>query len=341
MGGRKKHTIEEVRGFLAEFNYTLLTTEYINHEQKLNMICDKGHDCYISFKCFKNKIRCKICANINRGIKQSIPFIEVKKRIENNDYKIISGEDNYTNQYSVLIVECPNGHEYTSSFANLKSAKFKCRECANIELSMKRRTDGNIVYSAFIEKGLLPQFQANDYISTKHRLPYICPNHISEGIKLTTYSDVRKSKFLCKSCYLEHNNKENHWNWQGGLSSLTDYLRIRLNEWKFNSLKAFDFKCAISDVHTKDLEIHHLYNFSDIVKETMNILNLPILKISQYTESELNLIENTFNEIHNEYGLGIPLTKEIHTEYHMTFGFDNNTPMQFEIFKQNYANSKH
>jgi hypothetical protein len=340
MGGRKKHTIEEVKEFVEKFKYILLAKEYVNHEKKLNMICDRGHNCLISFKCFKNGTRCNICANINRSLKQRTPFVEVKNIIENNQYLVLHGEENYINEHSELTVKCPNEHEFSTSLANLKCAKFKCRKCSNVEISEKKRTDGNIVYYTFIEKGLIPQFQPKDYINTKQKLPFLCPNHIEEGIKLNTFEDVRLNKFLCKSCYLEYNKKENHWNWQGGVSNLNDYLRVRLNEWKFNSLKVYDFKCAISGIHTKDLEIHHLYNFSDIVKETMEILNLPIQKISQYSDKELDLIEVTFNKIHDNYGLGIPLTKEIHTDYHMTFGFDKNTHQQFEEFKQNYINKQ-
>jgi hypothetical protein len=240
MGGRKKHTIEEVKKLLNEFNYILLETNYINHLQKLHMICDKGHECFISFKCFKNGNRCKICSNINRGLKQKTPFDKVKNVIESHGYILLSNELSYKNQNSILTVICPNGHRKDISLSGLKCAKFNCRNCTNKKLSEEKRTDGNIVFHNFINKGLLPQFKAIEYINSKQRLPYLCPNHLNEGLKYATHDNILHERFVCKSCYLEHNQRENHWNWQGGISHLSEYLRVRLNDWKFESLKIYN-----------------------------------------------------------------------------------------------------
>jgi hypothetical protein len=129
-------------------------------------------------------------------------------------------------------------------------------------------------------------------------------------------------------------------NWQGGISSLNDYLRVRLSDWKFESLKAYEFKCVITGIHSRELEIHHMYNFSEIVKETLDLLSLPITKVKNYTDDELNEIEKLFNVIHNMHGLGVPLVKELHTLYHKIYGYSENTPDQFEEFKQNYINNR-
>jgi hypothetical protein len=341
MGGRRKHTIEEVKEFLKPFNYILLEKDYINQLQKLHMICDKGHECFISFKCFKNNTRCKICSNVNRGLKQRTPFDEIKKFIESCGCILLSTEDDYINSYSKLLLTCKHGHDFESSIQSLKATNCGCPICRNTNNGINLRKDGNIVVQDFINKGLIPKFESKDYINAKQKLPYLCPHHLYEGIKFANHNDVLHAKFVCKSCYLENNQGENHWNWHGGISSLSEYLRVRLNDWKFESLKVYDFKCAITGIHSRDLEIHHLYNFSGIVNETLEILNLPIKKVKDYTIEELSNIEKTFNEIHRKYGLGIPLHKDIHKLFHKIYGNKNNTPEQFEEFKRNYINNKY
>jgi hypothetical protein len=338
--GKKPHTYEEVRDFVNSFNYILVSKEYFRQSDKLEMICDKGHDCSISFKSFKRKTRCSICANVNRSLNQRTPFKEIKQFVESCGATLLSNEDEYVNGKSKMRLLCKVGHEFKSAINSIKITNCGCPECKRTTIGNKLRTDGNIVLQCFIDKGLTPQFNSDFYINAQQKLPYICKNHLDEGIKYTTYTTLQVSVFSCKRCYLEHNQRENHWNWQGGVSSLTDYLRIRLNDWKYESLKKYDFKCAISDVHTKDLEVHHLYNFSDIVRETIQLLNLPIQDIGLYSKDELNSIESTFHEIHDKYGLGIPLTKEIHTLYHQIYGFNNNTIEEFNEFNNNYIDIK-
>ncbi|OHD25758.1 MAG: hypothetical protein A2Y34_05515 [Spirochaetes bacterium GWC1_27_15] len=59
------------------------------------------------------------------------------------------------------------------------------------------------------------------------------------------------------------------------------------------------------------------------------------LTVLDYTNEELELIEQQFILIHNKYPLGVCLTKNIHDLYHNLYGNDN-TPEQFEEFTKRY-----
>ncbi|MGG0308435.1 hypothetical protein ABEY43_06525 [Priestia megaterium] len=342
MGGRKKHTIEEVRDYLQLHQYTLVSTEYHRHTDKLDMICSEGHDCSISFKNFKNNKRCRDCGYENSRSKQRKPIEEICDFIESHGSKLIEWVSTYENSHSELVVKCKNGHVHTTSVNSLYSSKCGCSECRNQYLSIVKREDGNKVYSDFEANGLIPKFDPKDYINAKQNLPYICPNHIDEGIKYITYYEMKKAPFKCKSCYLDNNKGENHWNWQGGVSSLNEYLRAKLNNWKFLSLKRYEFKCALTGIHTKDLEIHHLHNFRQILDETLEKLKIGLYKdVSEYTSEELHAIVQLFLDLNNSYGLGIPLQSHIHTLFHMSYGYSNNTPEQFEEFINDWNNKKY
>jgi hypothetical protein len=154
----------------------------------------------------------------------------------------------------------------------------------------------------------------------------------SESHKGYIMSEERKRQIS------RNNRRENNYNWKGGLTPLITYFRGILYEWKLDSLKNYDYKCALTKTNDGDLEIHHSKeNFSDIVYETLNKLNLPIYEnMLQYSEDELNNINKTFIELHNQYGLGIPLKKDLHKLFHTIYGLTNNTEEQFEEFKQRY-----
>ncbi|HAT4302283.1 TPA: hypothetical protein I9089_002389 [Clostridium perfringens] len=141
----------------------------------------------------------------------------------------------------------------------------------------------------------------------------------------------------CKKC-----NKtiklENHYCWKGGVTPLHEYLRRHLNEWKRASMKSCNYKCDITGERFQ--VIHHLYNFSDIVKETLKEVQLDYKEIGEYTEEELFLLVETCNKLHNKYGLGVCLTKDLHKEFHSIYGIENNTPKQYYDFKEKKLNNK-
>ena len=50
--GKKKKTIQEVREYINNEGYTLLSDEYINCNQELEIICPNGHNIKMSWKRF-------------------------------------------------------------------------------------------------------------------------------------------------------------------------------------------------------------------------------------------------------------------------------------------------
>lgn len=140
----------------------------------------------------------------------------------------------------------------------------------------------------------------------------------------------------CKKCNKTIRLK-NHYCWKGGVTPLHEYLRRHLNDWKKESMKFYNYRC---DITGKKFEvIHHLYNFSDIVKETLQETKLSYREIGDYTEEELKLLIKTCNDIHKKYGLGVCLSENLHKEFHSIYGSENNTPEQYYEFKKNKTNN--
>jgi hypothetical protein len=116
-------------------------------------------------------------------------------------------------------------------------------------------------------------------------------------------------------------------------------LRRKLTQWKNDSLLNSDYKCVITGGNFDD--IHHLYGFDLILQSVIIETSLDIRsEISNYSENELILLENKCLEIHYRYPLGVCLREDVHKLFHDLYGYGNNTPEQFEEFKQRYWNGE-
>ena len=60
---RKVLTYEEVKEYIENCGYKLLSKEYINNHTKLKLKCPKGHIFELRFNDFKNGQRCRQCFN--------------------------------------------------------------------------------------------------------------------------------------------------------------------------------------------------------------------------------------------------------------------------------------
>ena len=82
----KKLTYEEVKNYIELQGYQLLSKEYINNHTKLKMICDKGHECEITFGNFKQGKRCRTCAFEKISQDRKLNYNYVKEYIELQGY---------------------------------------------------------------------------------------------------------------------------------------------------------------------------------------------------------------------------------------------------------------
>jgi len=135
------------------------------------------------------------------------------------------------------------------------------------------------------------------------------------------------------SCGCKRPKGTEHHNWGGGNSEVKLYVRSYLKDWKERSLRENNYRCVISN-DKKNLEVHHLIKpFYVIFQEALQLCNLPIkTKIKDYLDNELDSLISTCLSLHFSYGLGVPITKELHKEFHSVYGSDT-TIENFEEFK--------
>lgn len=119
-----------------------------------------------------------------------------------------------------------------------------------------------------------------------------------------------------------------------GYTSIKQMLRGQIWNWKKESIKACDYKCVLTG--SKDFHIHHLYSFTDIFNEYLDIHSIKKLDIAAYDESELTEICSSFVEFHDKYPLGVCIRPDLHSLFHTQYGQCHNTIEQWEKFFNTY-----
>ena len=138
-------------------------------------------------------------------------------------------------------------------------------------------------------------------------------------------------KDCCKHCR-QRKAYESQYDDHEYKGAVNEYLRGTLVTWKIDSMKQCDFKDVI-DGGDFDV-IHHLFSFNFIVDEVFKELQFPYHKeIEEYSTLELDMIATTTLKLHYKYPLGVCLSNENHSLFHSEYGYGNNTPEQFEEFK--------
>ena len=87
--------------------------------------------------------------------------------------------------------------------------------------------------------------------------------------------------------------------------------------------------------------VHHTTAFKDIIDETCRLTGLDKRgNVSDYTEEEFDALTDTLKYLHNEYGLGACLTKEIHKLFHDNYGYKDFSAYDFLDFAYRVNNGE-
>ena len=125
--------------------------------------------------------------------------------------------------------------------------------------------------------------------------------------------------------------------WKGGITPITTYLRDLCDEWFTLCKVQANYTCQLTGKKGGELHTHHLYSFSNIVKDGHILHDIEIKNtINDYTDEELIILKEYVLSKHNNNTNGVVLCKEVHILFHKIYGKGENTPEQFEEFKERY-----
>lgn len=317
---KNSNTIYNIKLWLKLNNskYELLSTEYISAgKNKLLWRCPIHGEFEMSWNNLMSGQGCHECFKIDK------PTIEeVKSEFIKRGY--IPLFNKYKNNKENLLAKTEDGYKFIITLYSLKNTENRC-----IFHKSNPYTIENI--KIWLETNKSPyKLISTEYKNNCTNLIWNCPMH---GNFKMTWAGIR-SGCSCQKCICELRSGENNHKWKGGITPLHNYLRTHMSKWKTETLKKYNSKCDITG-NDENIIIHHLYGFDQLLQKTMEELNLPIHdEINKYTDIELKSIEDKCLEMHWKYGLGVCLSIDEHKKFHSMFGYGNNTPEQFEEYKE-------
>ena len=166
--GRKKLTIEYVRGEIEKVGYRLLSEEYVYSKSKLRFKCGRGHEYKSTWSHFKKGSRCHICSGTQ---KLTIEFIKEETKKLAPKYECISNE--YISSNVKLKFKCAHGHNYAVRWRSFRRGN-RCTVCARIKRSNNQRLTIDYVKNKTERLAFGYKCKSNKYLDNNTKLLFKC-----------------------------------------------------------------------------------------------------------------------------------------------------------------------
>lgn len=147
----RKKTYTEVKEYIESFGYTLLSTEYIDAQSKLEICCPHKHQYMVSWNNFQSGKRCKKCNDLKNSRTRRISLDTVISEISKEGFKVVDAKD-FQNSTSKIIVSCKNGHEYSTTWNRFQVGK-RCPQCLKLDFNRVTSLIDDINYSLISSEG--------------------------------------------------------------------------------------------------------------------------------------------------------------------------------------------
>lgn len=135
-------------------------------------------------------------------------------------------------------------------------------------------------------------------------------------------------------------NGSDNPNWQGGLTNIYQELRSDTKDWFNESAKFCNYSCVITGNNFDN--VHHTTSFKNIFNETFRLIDIDKRKnVSDYSVEEFDTLTDTLKYLHELYGYGACITKEVHKLFHDSYGYVNFSPYDFLDFVHRIENGEY
>lgn len=327
-----KTHFEEVVKLCEQKGLILLSSEneYDNDRSRLKIICINHKEEGIQDTNFANIKKNKGCCQFGK-FELSAQLTRLNGNYVYNEFINRGLEpqfkpEEYRNNQQNLPYICPDHREMGiqfKQFANLYTNSYKCYYCSKEAMKIKMMLNENDVFKYFKSRDLIV-LDTEIYQGKDAHIKFICKHH-PNYIQSVSYHSLQKTKVPCEYCRQENS-----------LSKINRKLRSSLSKWKKDSEKYCNYECILTG--SKNYEVHHLYSFDAIIKESLSVLNLDVK--DKYSAEEIINIKKQVILLHDKYGLGVCIRKDLHTLLHKIYGKEIISDIQFKEFVEKYNNGE-
>jgi hypothetical protein len=125
--GKKKHTLEQIKKFIKQEGYSLLSNEYKEAFTMMELMCPQGHIYESRWNNFQQGRRCPECATLNSGSTLRKDIEELRQAFSSRGCELLENE--YTsNNKQRLKYKCSCGNITCATWANFQGGH-KCKRC--------------------------------------------------------------------------------------------------------------------------------------------------------------------------------------------------------------------
>lgn len=273
----KKKSYDEVKEYIENEGYELISKDYINNQIPLTMKCPEGHICRIAYNNFKTRNRrCSKCYG-NRKLTEE----EVKELLLDIGYTLKSS---YKNAISPIKVVCPKGHTWITCWGKIQNGR-RCPYCSG-------KFTNIIDVRKFIEsKGY--KLLSNEISTVQDKLTIECKKgHVYQA----TFNNFKRGN-RCPICKESKGEKK--------IAKLLDTLDIEyITQYSFDDcvyklkLKYDFYLPKLNTVIEYDGEYHY-YRLTNTQKEFENIITRDNIKNLYCRNNDINLIRIPYWEFKN------------------------------------------
>lgn len=216
---------DQVKTYIESFNYKLISKEYKNAHEKLEIKCDKGHIIKMNFNNFKSGKRCVICDRLSKSLSHD----EIYQKIKEEGHELLS---EYKNSQQKLKIKCPKGHIYEQSYNYFRN-NVRCPICAKEKVNKRKEKRYNEVKD-IIEKQNY-KLISKEYKNNKEKILIMCPNKHIYSTKFDNFQQGNR----CPICSSSKGEKQ--------IINILNQLKIlykrqyKFNDCKFKYKLSFDF----------------------------------------------------------------------------------------------------
>lgn len=326
-------SFKEVTKEFEDRGYQLLEKEFVDTYKTLRFKCPNhpNHETRIALRKLRDGAGCKLCGIENSKKKKTTSFAEVKRKFNKCGYVLLATE--YKDHNEKLKFICPKHPDKENSieYKNLKRGR-GCKWCGWERVSESRslRKDIKEVKKEFSERQY--ELLERRFVNGSRKMKYRCLKHPNQTLSMTYNNFVGGQG--CPYCWDERRRGSTSAAWMGGVTTLNNYLREKLSDWKFESLKNYNFRCAIKGTK-RNLQVHHPKPFTLIRDEAIEKLGFVVKpEVGDYTEEELKRITDEVLREHEKIP-GVPLEKEVHKLFHRIYGYETTFKDLYE-FRERY-----
>ena len=216
----KRLDYNEIKRYVENEGYKLLSNEYINNSTPLEMICPEGHECQIAFGNFKlRNRRCSKCYG-----NKKLTTNEIEQELYNIGYELLT---EYVSANEKIIVLCCNNHEWITTWGKIQSGR-RCPYCSG-------KYNNYATIKTMIESEEGYRILSNDCNTLSDRLLIQCINqHVYEAT-----GNTFKQGHRCPYC----NESKGEKNISEILQEHNIYFipQYKFNDCKFKHILTFDF----------------------------------------------------------------------------------------------------